>query len=278
MNWYYAINGQRQGPVAHSEIERLVSTGVITEQTLVWKEGMADWRPYSVVRETMPPQMPGAGAVAGEAAGVPAEETAICVVSGKAFPKREMIQYEGKWVSAQHRDEFFQRIREGMAPHGEGAVPGPYGYGGFWRRFFAKILDLIILYVVSIPFNVVLGLMAFGSVSLFTPEFDPSSPGALGAILLFQAVSVFINIGLAIAYCLFFVRRYQATPGKMALGLRLVRADGSNLSKGRIVGRYFAEMVSSLIFAIGYIMVAFDNEKKGLHDMICDTRVIKTRR
>jgi len=278
MNWYYAINGQRQGPVAQAEIERLVSTGVITDQTLVWKEGMADWKPYSAVRVTLPPQVPGAGAAAGEGAGVPPEETAICVVSGKAFPKREMIQYEGKWVSAQHRDEFFQRIREGMAPQGEGVVPGPYGYGGFWLRFLAKIIDGIAMAVVTVPINMVLGLMMLGSANYFSPEIDPNSPAALGAFLLFQGVSILINLGLGIGYSVFFIRKFQATPGKMAMGLKLVRADGSPLSVGRIIGRYFAEIVSALILYIGYIMVGLDQEKKGLHDSICDTRVIKTRR
>jgi uncharacterized RDD family membrane protein YckC len=63
----------------------------------------------------------------------------------------------------------------------------------------------------------------------------------------------------------------------MAMGLKLVRSDGSGLSYGRIVGRYFSEWISGLIFCIGYIMVAFDEQKRGLHDRICDTRVIKVK-
>jgi uncharacterized RDD family membrane protein YckC len=61
----------------------------------------------------------------------------------------------------------------------------------------------------------------------------------------------------------------------MALGLKVVRSDGTKLSNGRIVGRYFAELVSLLVLWIGYIMAAFDDQKRALHDMICDTRVIK---
>ena len=45
----------------------------------------------------------------------------------------------------------------------------------------------------------------------------------------------------------------------------------------RAIGRYFAAMLSSLILCIGYLLIAFDAEKRALHDMICDTRVIKTR-
>ena len=63
----------------------------------------------------------------------------------------------------------------------------------------------------------------------------------------------------------------------MALGLKLVRADGASLTVGRIIGRFFAEMLSWIILFIGYIMAGFDEQKRALHDRICDTRVIKTR-
>ena len=62
------------------------------------------------------------------------------------------------------------------------------------------------------------------------------------------------------------------------LPMKLLRADGSHLTAGRIIGRYFAELLSAMVLYIGYIMVGFDQEKKSLHDLICDTRVIKTRR
>jgi uncharacterized RDD family membrane protein YckC len=63
----------------------------------------------------------------------------------------------------------------------------------------------------------------------------------------------------------------------MALGLKLVRSDGERLSAGRIIGRYFSEWLSAIILCIGYIMVAFDEEKQALHDRICDTRVIRVK-
>src|SRR5207248_1376069 len=74
--------------------------------------------------------------------GAPAVDdgTEVCAVSGKRYPRREMIQYEGKWISAEHRDAYFQRLREGVAQPGEGAVPGPFGYGGFWVRFAARFI------------------------------------------------------------------------------------------------------------------------------------------
>lgn len=84
-----------------------------------------------------------------------------------------------------------------------------------------------------------------------------------------------INILIALAYTVYFMARHEATPGKLILGLRVVRADGSRLSVGRIVGRFFAEMLSGVIFFTGYVMAAFDERKRTLHDILCDTRVVK---
>jgi uncharacterized RDD family membrane protein YckC len=86
-----------------------------------------------------------------------------------------------------------------------------------------------------------------------------------------------INLTTGVLYYWFFLSHYSATPGKMALGLKVIRPDGSPLTGGRIVGRYFAEMLSGMILAIGYIMAGFDDERRALHDRICDTRVIKIR-
>jgi uncharacterized RDD family membrane protein YckC len=85
------------------------------------------------------------------------------------------------------------------------------------------------------------------------------------------------DTAITAAYFTFFVGALAASPGKLALGLKVVRPDGSAVGYGRALGRYFAGILSWMILFIGYIMVAFDSEKRGLHDMICDTRVIKTR-
>jgi uncharacterized RDD family membrane protein YckC len=73
------------------------------------------------------------------------------------------------------------------------------------------------------------------------------------------------------------IYKYSATPGKMALGIVVQRMDGSPLSLGRSIGRYFAKIVSAITLYIGYLMVAFTSDKRGLHDMIADTRVVINR-
>lgn len=44
--WYYAVEGTSVGPVSQSEFDRLVATGAIRRDTLIWQEGMEDWLPY----------------------------------------------------------------------------------------------------------------------------------------------------------------------------------------------------------------------------------------
>ena len=72
--------------------------------------------------------------------------------------------------------------------------------------------------------------------------------------------------------------RFGATVGKMACGLRVVTGDGRRVSYKRALGRGAVEMAASFLpFGLGliiYIIAAFDKEKRGLHDLICNTRVI----
>lgn len=262
MQWYYANNGQRQGPVAESEFAQLVAVGTITAETLVWRQGMPNWQPYRVVASSAA----GATETATAVAGGQVDDTEVCAVSGKRYPRREMIQYEGKWISAEHRDRFFQQLREGVPVQGIGPVPGPFGYAGFWRRFVARLIDGLIMWVVN------MGLTAASAL------FITANPQEnLAAFMALQVVLMAVGILLQATYEVFFIRKFDATPGKMALGVKVLRSDGSKLSFWRAVGRYFGQMVSGLILGIGYIMAAFDEEKRALHDRMCDTRVIKTR-
>ena len=68
-----------------------------------------------------------------------------------------------------------------------------------------------------------------------------------------------------------------ATVGKMAMGLRVVTEQGQRLCFLNATGRYFAKIISAIILCIGFIMVAFTDRKRGLHDMIAGTLVVKAR-
>jgi len=84
-----------------------------------------------------------------------------------------------------------------------------------------------------------------------------------------------LQLAITATYTTWLVGKYGATLGKMACQLKVITADGGRVSYPRALGRYFAEILSSIILLIGYIMAAFDDEKRTLHDRICNTRVIK---
>jgi len=102
MDCYYAVGTDRKGPVGEDEFQRLIHQGVITPQTLVWREGMANWQPYG---GGTPPRMTAAG-TAGEA---------VCAGCGRIFPGSDVVSLGGGLYCASCKPLALQRIREGGA-------------------------------------------------------------------------------------------------------------------------------------------------------------------
>jgi uncharacterized RDD family membrane protein YckC len=252
MNWYYVDAGQQAGPVNEDQLLELVRSGKVSGETLVWHEGMSNWQPYYGVA---PP-----AATAPGPASVPvppiAPEQAQCGECGKVFFKQDMLAYGGLYVCAGCKPLFVQKLAEGVQ-----IQTGALNYAGFGVRFGAKILDGIILGLVFVPPLFYFAFKAAGSR-------EPARFQILQAGI--QLLYVFANVG----YSVFFLGKYGATPGKLACRLRVVTAEGQRISYARAAGRAFAEMLSGLICYAGYLMVAFDSEKRALHDRICHTRVV----
>ena len=133
-------------------------------------------------------------------------------------------------------------------------------YVGFWKRLLATAIDLLIVFVVETP----LLLAIYGRDYL-----NLSREGYAGFWdFLIQAVLP------AVAVILFW--RYRgATPGKMAIGARIVDAgNGGQPSTARLVVRYFAYLVSALPFFLGFFWIALNRRKQGWHDKIAGTLVV----
>lgn len=238
MLWYYAEKGRQAGPVSRKELQRLAREGAIRPDTLVWHEGMPEWQPYAEM----------AGPAAGEAA---------CSECGEFFSPSDMVPCGEAWVCSGCKPVFLQKVSEGIAEPG-------LVYAGFWPRFLAVFIDGVIL-------QVFLGILNFAALRITRPETRDFSPVFLGVNIV---LSLFGHL-LSAAYEIFFLGRFAATPGKMILGLKVVQSDGSRIGYGRAVGRHFAKYISAFILMIGYLMAAFDKERRALHDHICDTRVVR---
>lgn len=137
-------------------------------------------------------------------------------------------------------------------------TPGAGQPAGFWRRFAAWLIDLLILGIVDA------GIIAVG------PGFDEYF--AVGADLHWVDL---IGVLVAGAYYTVGVSVWATTVGKRLLGLRVLRPDGSKVGLGRAVARYFAAWLSLLIFGVGFLMIALRSDKRGLHDLICGTVVTR---
>lgn len=179
----------------------------------------------------------------------------------RIFTTGEMVQMQGKWVCGECKPEYVQRLKIGLTQ------PGEYRYAGFWIRFGAKFIDGIILWVAMM---VILLPIQFA----FAVDPNQVAAGDSGVFFLLMALQFLIQIGIPLAYVTYFIGKFQATPGKMACGIKVIRPDGESLSFMRAFGRYFSELLSSMTFTIGYIMAAFDSEKRALHDRVSDTRVV----
>ncbi|MEJ2201726.1 MAG: RDD family protein, partial [Desulfuromonadaceae bacterium] len=79
-----------------------------------------------------------------------------------------------------------------------------------------------------------------------------------------------------VSYFVFFTGYCVQTPGKMLLRIKVIRTSGAEIGYGRAFLREVpGKFLSAILFGIGYLMVAFDERKQGLHDRIADTFVIK---
>ena len=252
MNIYYADGGRQVGPIDKTELQSLIKNRKIDSQTLVWQPGMQGWEELGlfVRRKTQ-------GDSQAVQAASPVKQS-LCSECGQTFAENDMIRFAEAWVCASCKPLFVQKIKEGVT------LAGEMEYAGFWIRVGAWFIDYIIMLIASAIIYVPLTFMGFTS-------FDEPA-----AFTIIQLISTILNFIIPAIYESWFVGKYAATPGKMACKLKVVMSEGDRVSFARAVGRHFAKYISGLILGIGYIMAGFDEQKRTLHDRICDTRVIKS--
>lgn len=136
-----------------------------------------------------------------------------------------------------------------------------FSYAGFWKRFAAWLLDVIILSFIGLAVS-----FAFDFVYFLTPI-----PFLWYVIISDFLIGIFMS---TLYYSIFESSSHQATPGKMALGIIVTDIAGQRISFGRAVGRDLSKILSVLTLGIGYLIIGFTDEKRGLHDYIAGTLVI----
>lgn len=127
-------------------------------------------------------------------------------------------------------------------------------YAGFWKRFAAFLIDFLVLVLPSFLVGIIFGFV-----------YTALTGTAQGVRFVVQIIGILV---WWIYYASFESSSKQATPGKMALGIKVSDLNGNRISFTKATGRHFGKIISSIILYFGFIMVAFTEKKQGLHDIM----------
>lgn len=135
---------------------------------------------------------------------------------------------------------------------------GTMRYAGFWMRFWAYSLDLIVIG----SLNRLILAPSFRAAGLPLAESNMLAPMAIATAVIFYL------------YFVLMTKHYGQTLGKMAFGLKVVNLKGKQLTWGTVLFREWIGRFISVTILISYIIVAFLPKKQGLHDLFADTTVV----
>jgi uncharacterized RDD family membrane protein YckC len=137
-------------------------------------------------------------------------------------------------------------------------------------RFLAHFIDGVI----HTAFSMILG-MSFGvSIGVLGTIAGDDGTGLAEPLAGLFAIAVALSFGW-LYEAILLSSSYQATVGKMAVGIVVTDMEGRRLSFGRATGRHFAKMVSGITFGLGYIIQPFTKNRQALHDIIAGTLMMR---
>lgn len=143
----------------------------------------------------------------------------------------------------------------------EEIIQPTYRYAGFWMRFWAYLLDLLV--VSSLTSIIVIPLLKI--------------TGLQGVQLAFFSIEVILIAIVTLLYFVLLTKKWGQTIGKRVFGIKVVSKNAQQLTWSalifrEVVGRYILQAFT-LSYTL-YAIVAFQRKKQGLHDMIGDTYVV----
>ncbi|OGF67428.1 MAG: hypothetical protein A2Y62_15825 [Candidatus Fischerbacteria bacterium RBG_13_37_8] len=145
---------------------------------------------------------------------------------------------------------------------------------GFWIRLLAYFIDGAILSIIM----GIIGGITIGLFILLKWNDIKTDPAALQSplFLLLTTLCTLLCSAISIYYILSGPAKKGATPGKRILGLKIYTVDGQSPIGWKIAFmRLLGYLVSGFILYIGFLMIAFRTDKRGLHDLIAKTIVVK---
>ncbi len=180
-----------------------------------------------------------------------------------------LVEIKGQSLCADCKVEQVQDLKSGVDTSG-----GPLQLAGIGRRFVAMFIDGLIFSPVTVG-----GMFLFG---LFNPQQAGAHPEQMGALNPSLILFMLVVLGLNFAYEGFMLQIRGQTLGKMAMGIKVVRPDGGDISGGQAwirpavrSGINFIPLVGGCAGLVNYFWAVFTKEKTCLHDLAAKTRVVK---
>jgi uncharacterized RDD family membrane protein YckC len=155
----------------------------------------------------------------------------------------------------------------------EGGVP--VYVAGFWRRAAAGVVDLLVLALTFVVLDAAVSL----ALGLPLPRWRQLSPDYLLDVAVNGDGPVVIALIVLGMIAFFYLFVFQATagqtPGMRLVHIKVIDGYGQRPSLGRALIRTAAYAPSLLLFLAGFLWIGFDREKRGLHDWLADTYVVR---
>jgi uncharacterized RDD family membrane protein YckC len=152
-------------------------------------------------------------------------------------------------------------------------------YAGFWIRFLASLLDTLFL---ALPVAIIIYFLSDGNwfdFSQYQQNIQMALSGNTHALDLQPQKSLkwefTFEISVLLVTMLFWKQWRGATPGKKFVHIKIVDASTlQDIDNKQAITRSFGYIASTFAFLMGFIMVAFRKDKRGLHDLLAGTVVI----
>lgn len=139
---------------------------------------------------------------------------------------------------------------------------------GFWLRSLAFLVDASLIALLAWA-GAMLVALAVRIGGLF------SSPTEAGLEWLDATATALLVVLIVLCYFTLFVGFRGQTPGKMLLGLKVVRTNGEDVGYGRALVRWAGQCIGFLTLGVGFLMIASSRRKQGLHDKLAGTCVVR---
>lgn len=247
---FVLLDNAPRGPVPRVFVEERVEHGLWPNDLTVAEVGSNVWRAFTEF----------AAPASVEPDPVPAPEFAA-----NAFATTDRASGHAPTLPADHG-----RALAGVAVQTLAETPllppGATIHAGFWRRCAAMLIDSVLVGIAVMLVQAIFGVAALGG------NVSALHAGALVGAMMTSLLIAFVAEWLYFA--LFESASLQATPGKLAMGLKVVDDTGRRIAFGRASGRYFGKSISGLILGIGFLMAGWTTRKQALHDMMAGTLVV----